>query len=63
MWLVPLLPFIFVVIMHFALQDEPAASHAPQPANPAPLWQSLTACFIPSLMIGGLVWRAVSMTL
>ena len=63
MWLIPLLPFGFVIILHFALQDEPAAaSDGSQPANPA-LWQSLAACLIPCLMICVLVWRAESMTL
>jgi hypothetical protein len=63
MWLIPLLPFGFVIILHFALQDGPAAaSHASQPANPA-LWQGLAACLIPCLMICVLVWRAESMTL
>jgi hypothetical protein len=64
MWLFPLLPFVLVTILHFALQDEPAgARRASQSANPTPLWQGLAACLLPSLIIGGLVWRATSMTL
>jgi hypothetical protein len=63
MWLIPLLPFGFVIILHFVLQDEPAAaSYASQPANPT-LLQGLAACLIPCLMICVLVWRVESMTL
>ena len=55
MWLFPLLPFVLVIILHFAFPDE----HGSQP----PLWQGLAASIVPCLVICALVWRATSMTL